>query len=69
MGDLVFGYCKIKTIPDTVTLHEIIKTLGAHKFLGAQIQVEGQLDPDKWNKYLSDYWVVQLCKLLCYGFP
>ena len=35
----------------------------------AQIQVSAQLNPDVWDKYLTDYWDKQLCLLTRYGFP
>ena len=37
--------------------------------MGAQIQVKGQLDTDKWQMRFFDYWDDQLCSLIHYSFP
>ena len=34
-----------------------------------QIQIQSQLKPDVWQKYLTNYWDSQLVLLLRYGFP
>ena len=34
-----------------------------------QIQIQSQLKPDVWQKYLTNYWDSQLLLLLRYGFP
>ena len=42
---------------------------GNHNFMGAQIQIPSQLNPDVWQDYLIDYWDKQLPYLIRYGFP
>ena len=71
LGDLVKPNvdCKNPTITDVKLLHNIVKNAKNHNFLGAQVQVKGQLNPDKWQMRLFDYWDDQLCSLIRYGFP
>ena len=47
----------------------LVKQKGDYNFLGAQIQIPSQLNPDSWQKYLADYWDQQLPYLIRYGFP
>ena len=42
---------------------------GNYNFMGAQIQIPSQLNPDVWQDYLIDYWDKQLPYLIRYGFP
>ena len=42
---------------------------GNHNFMGAQIQIPLQLNPDAWHDYLTDYWDKQPPFLIRYGFP
>ena len=71
LGDLIKPQSDIRnpTIADIKLLHSTVKNGTTHNFLGAQVQVKGQLDPDKWEMRLHDYWDVQLCSLIRYGFP
>ena len=71
LGDLVLPNSDDRNPPmkDIIALHNIVKQSGTHNFIGAQIEVISQLDPDKWQKYLQGYWDEQLCALLRYGFP
>ena len=50
LGDLVNPHIDNRnpTILDIILLHKTVKKSGVHNFLGAQIQVKSQLDPDKW---------------------
>ena len=50
-------------------VHRRIKVSGTHNFMQSQIQVQSQLKPEVWQKYLNNYWDSQLVLLLRYGFP
>ena len=50
-------------------IHRWIKVSGTHNFMQTQIQIQSQLKPDVWQKYLTNYWDSQLLLLLRYGFP
>ena len=52
---------------DIISLQKIVKKSGMHNFLGTQIQVDSQLNLDKWQ--VHECWDVQLFQLLHYGFP
>ena len=71
LGDLTKPHSDIRNpaIADITLLHNTVKNVNTHNFLGAQVQVTGQLDPDKWETRLVDYWDEQLCSLIRYGFP
>ena len=60
---------KNPTIQNIKTLHQAVKNSKNFNFVESQIQVESQLNPDVWDKYLKDYWDEQLCYLIRYGFP
>ena len=49
--------------------HEIVEKSGKHNFMGPQILVPLQLDIEKWEEVLKEYWDRQLIFLLKYGFP
>ena len=40
-----------------------------YNFMGTQVQIPSQLNPDIWQDYLVDYWDKQLPYLIPYGFP
>ena len=42
---------------------------GKYNFMGAQVQIPSQLNPDIWQDYLVDYWDKKLPFLIRYGFP
>ena len=50
-------------------IHRWNKVSGTHNFMQTQIQIQSQLKPDVWQKYLTNYWDSQLLLLLRYGFP
>ena len=50
-------------------IHRRIKVSDTHNFMQSQIQVQSQLKPEVWQKYLTNYWDSQLVLLLRYGFP
>ena len=50
-------------------IHRRIKVSCTHNFMQSQIQVQSQLKPEVWQKYLTNYWDSQLVLLLRYGFP
>ena len=50
-------------------IHKSIVDTETHSFFNAQIQIESQLNPDVWDKYLKDYWDKELLLLIRYGFP
>ena len=52
------------TIQNIKTLHEAVKNSKKFNFIASQIQVESQLNPDVWEKYLKYYWDKQLCYLI-----
>ena len=41
---------------NSIQLHNVIATSGKYNFLGDQINVKSQLNPDLWDAYLQDYW-------------
>ena len=71
LGDLIKPHSDIRNpaMADIKLLHSTVKNGNTHNFLGAQVQVKGQLDPDKWEMRLHNYWDEQLCSLIRYGFP
>ena len=50
-------------------IHRRVKVSGTHNYMKTQVQIQSQLKPDVWQKYLNDYWDSQLVLLLGYGFP
>ena len=71
-GDLVIPSKDDKNPPmqNVISLHKIVKNSGMNKFGGMQLQVDAQLNPDKWQVYFNDYWDVQLllvCPMLIIG--
>ena len=54
---------------DLLSTRYLINKKGKHNFLGAQIEIPSQLNPDVWQKYLGDYLDKQLPMLIRYGFP
>ena len=71
MGDLPLPSTNltIQSESDPLKLHNIVKNSGAYSFLGSQIQIRSQLNPDAWDHHLKDYWDKQLPYLIRYGFP
>ena len=47
----------------------MVKQSGKFNFLQCQIRVKSQLNPDKWEALLTDYWDQQLVSLIKHGFP
>ena len=54
---------------DPLKLHSIIKQSGSYNFMGSQIQIKFQFNPDTWDYHLKNYWDKQLPYLIRYGFP
>ena len=50
-------------------IHRRVKVSGTHNYMKTQVQIQSQLKPDIWQKYLTNYWDSQLVLLLRYGFP
>ena len=50
-------------------IHRRVKVSGTHNYMETQVQIQSQLKPDMWQKYLTNYWDSQLVLLLRYGFP
>ena len=50
-------------------IHDQIRQSNTFNFMQAQFQVQSQLNPDVWDKYLTNYWDKQLGFLIRYGFP
>ena len=53
---------------DNILLHQRIKNSGYYNFMGEQITLNSQLNPDAWDAYLHDYWDKQLPLLVRFGF-
>ena len=51
------------------SIHDKICKSGHFNFMQAQIQVKSQLNPDVWDRYLTNHWDKQLGLLIRYGFP
>ena len=52
-----------------IEMHKIVKETGKPNFLQACLPVTSQLNVDRWNILLKDYWDQQLLQLLQFGFP
>ena len=52
-----------------IDAYYMIRQTGKHKFWGACIPVTSQLNVDKWEELLEDYWDQQLLQLLRFGVP
>ena len=50
-------------------LHQKLRNDGRPNYVGLQIPVSSKLNPEKWEKYLQNYWDWQLPLLNKYGFP
>ena len=59
-------YLSLATIFD---IHRSIVDTKTHNFMETQIEIESELNPDVWDKYLKNYWDKQLPLLIWYGFP
>ena len=57
------------TQEDPIALHTKIKASGYHNFMGKQVNIPSQLNPDTWDSLLSNYWDKQLPLLIRFGFP
>ena len=51
-----------------IALHYCIKDSGQYNFMGEQITLRSELNPDIWELYLQDYWDKQLPLLVRFGF-
>ena len=56
-------------ITDIVELHKTVRAHGIPNFMGAHIPLHTQLNIQKWEEVLSEYWDQQLVQCLKYGFP
>ena len=56
-------------VDNPVDLHNLVKGSGTYNFLGCRIPIKLQLHVDEWECELQDYWDVQLCEFLKFGFP
>ena len=52
-----------------IDAHYVIRQMGKPNFWGARIPVTSQLNVDKWEELLKDYWDQQLLQLLRFEFP
>ena len=50
-------------------LHKCIKSSGKYNFMGDQVNIKSQLNPEVWEAQLQDYWDTQLPLLIRFGFP
>ena len=71
LGDLMLPESNKKnTNKDSIfSIHDRICQSNTFNFMQAQFQVQSQLNPDVWDKYLTNYWDKQLGFLIRYGFP
>ena len=54
---------------DSIALHKFLKNSDKHNFMGHQVTISSQLNPDVWDSYLQNYWDKQLPLLIRFGFP
>ena len=52
-----------------IEMHQMVRKTGKPNFLQARLPVASQLNVDKWQSLLTDYWDQQLLQLLQFGFP
>ena len=71
LGDLMLPESNDKNQNDEsiLSIHDQICKSGHFNFMQSQIQIKSQLNPDVWDKYLTNYWDKQLGLLIRYGFP
>ena len=71
LGDLIMPAINLqKHSQETIfDIHRCIKVSGTHNFMKTEIQIQSQLKPEIWQKYLTNYWDSQLLLLIKYGFP
>ena len=71
LGDLCCPNKDIKICIDSdlIAIHNQVKATSKFNFMDAQICIPSQLNVNKWETYLEDYWDKQLLFLLRYGFP
>ena len=71
LGDLMLPQSNDKNKNDAsiLSIHDKVCRSGHFNFMQAQIQIKSQLNPDVWDKYLTNYWDKQLGLLIRYGFP
>ena len=62
-------HCKNSSLATIFDIHRSIVDTNTHNFMEAQIEIQSQLNPDAWDKYLKNYWDQQLLLLIRYGFP
>ena len=70
LGDLMLIESNDKNQNDDSisSIHDQICKSGHFNFMQSQIQVKSQLNPDVWDRYLTNYWHKQLGLLIRYGF-
>ena len=54
---------------DSIAMHHRLKHSKANNFMGEQIPIKSQLNPDAWERHLQHYWDKQLPLLVRFGFP
>ena len=71
LGDLILPETVNITpsLGDPISDHKYIKKRAVHNYMGPQLEIQSQLNPDTWDKYLQGYWDTQLTLLLRCGFP
>ena len=71
LGDLCLPkqLCPREGGRDSIALHNCLKNSDTHNFMGEQLSISSQLNPDAWDSYLGDYWDKQLPLLVRFGFP
>ena len=71
LGDLILPISPNAShhkVDDPVLLHKLVKDSGTYNFLGYRIPIKSQLHAEEWERELRDYWDVQLCEFLKFGF-
>ena len=71
LGDLMLPESNDKNQNDKsiFSIHDQVCKSGHFNFMQSQIQVKSQLNPDVWDRYLTNYCDKQLGLLIRFGFP
>ena len=62
-------HCKNSSLATIFDIHRSVVDTNTHNFMEAQTEIQSQLNPGAWDKYLKNYWDQQLLLLTQYGFP
>ena len=71
LADLVLpmsSNASYQKVDNPVELHNLVKASGTYNFLGCRVPIKSQLHVEEWERELQEYWDVQLCEFLKFGF-